>query len=183
LPPGSTAGLCKMTSNGGSAVADRPIQANSVPTTGKDGSSYPRDFQHVIAGREKRKIGDYYGLKNFGVNHTTLLPGASSAIQHSHKLQDEFVYIIQGTAVLIHGDEEIEMKEGECMGFPAGNGIPHSLVNRSKDNSVVYLEIGDRTPHDEVTYASVDLKAVHHNGRWTFQHKDGRLYEQAWVIM
>jgi len=39
------------------------------------------------------------------------------------------------------------------------------------------LEIGDRTPGDEVVYPDDDIAAVmDENGSWRFAHKDGRLY-------
>lgn len=152
----------------------RPTLATNVAA--RTTSAYPPAFHHVTQGREKRALGDCFGLTNFGVNHTTLPPGAASALQHCHKLQDEFIFIVQGSAVLLYGDEEIEMNPGDCMGFPAGEGIPHSVVNKSKEQVLVYLEMGDRTPNDEVTYASADLKAVHKEGKWSFVHKDGSAY-------
>jgi uncharacterized cupin superfamily protein len=47
-----------------------------------------------MQGREKRPLGDLFGLTNFGVNHTTLAPGGVSALRHAHTTQDEFIYIL-----------------------------------------------------------------------------------------
>lgn len=154
--------------------AARPTAAQDV--VARTTSIYPAQFQDSTQGREKRALGDFYGLENFGVNQTTLSPGTWSALAHCHKLQDEFIFILQGTATLVYGDEEIEMIAGQCMGFRAGEGIPHGLVNRSKEQPVVYLEIGDRTPGDEVSYASADLKAIHMDGKFQFFRKDGQPY-------
>jgi uncharacterized cupin superfamily protein len=41
---------------------------------------------------------------------------------------------------------------------------------------VVYLEVGDRSPGDEVSYPDDDLMAQLHDGRWRFLHKDGQPY-------
>ncbi|MGA9381197.1 MAG: hypothetical protein WBV73_20760 [Phormidium sp.] len=41
---------------------------------------------------------------------------------------------------------------------------------------VVYLEIGDRTPGDVVTYPDDDLQAMLVDGKWQFTHKDGQPY-------
>lgn len=38
----------------------------------------------------------------------------------------------------------------------------------------VYLEIGDRTPADEVSYPDDDLKALLVEGKWKFVHADGK---------
>ena len=50
---------------------------------GKAGSNYPETFKPRVAGRSKQRLGDALGLKNFGVNRTTLKPGAASALRRS----------------------------------------------------------------------------------------------------
>ncbi|RXD92075.1 cupin, partial [Xanthomonas perforans] len=39
-------------------------------------SSYPPVFAAQMGGRQKRALGEVFGLRNFGVNLTTLAPGA-----------------------------------------------------------------------------------------------------------
>ena len=59
---------------------------------------------------------------------------------------------------------------------PAGTGIAHHLVNRSTE-TITYIEIGDRTPDDEVEYPDDDLKAtLQPNGEWNVTHKNDRPY-------
>jgi uncharacterized cupin superfamily protein len=137
-------------------------------------SNYPPFFAVQVAGRTKRTLGDLFGLKNFGVNHTTLAPGAISALLHRHSRQDEFVYVIEGELVLITDQGEVDLKPGMCAGFPAG-GLAHQIVNRS-DRPAAYLEIGDRTTGDEAEYPADDLKAVATPTGWTFTRKDGTPY-------
>jgi uncharacterized cupin superfamily protein len=128
-----------------------------------------------MAGREKRPLGDFFSLKNFGVNLTRLGPGGESSILHRHSKQDEFIYILEGRPTLITEDTEMLLWPGMCSGFPA-NGVAHQLINRT-DVDVVYLEVGDRTPGDEGSYPQDDLKAVlGADGKWIFTHKDGRPY-------
>jgi uncharacterized cupin superfamily protein len=133
--------------------------------------------------RTKRALGDVFGLVNFGVNYTTLPPGAASALQHYHSHQDEFVYVLQGTATCQWGqEEEFEIGPGQCMGFPKGRRVGHCIVNKSKDTIVVYLEIGDRSAGDYVEYPKVDLICVEDeegNGgkKHKFLHNDGTPYE------
>ena len=138
-------------------------------------SAYPAPFAARMAGRTKRALGDAFGLRAFGVNLTTLAPGAASALLHRHDVQDEFVYLLAGTATLVTDDGEHTMRAGDCAGFPAG-GRAHRLENRG-DAEVVYLEIGDRAPGDRADYPADDLRAaMGADGRWTFTHKDGRPY-------
>ncbi|TAE52684.1 MAG: cupin domain-containing protein [Nostocales cyanobacterium] len=141
-------------------------------------SVYPQIFQSRILGRVKQALGNAAGLKNFGVNLVTLAPGSSSALRHWHTKQDEFIYIIQGEATLISNAGAEIMTAGMMAGFPAGEENGHQLVNNS-DAEVIYLEVGDRTPEDEVYYPDDDLIAKSSDdGKWIFTHKDGTLFDE-----
>ena len=139
-------------------------------------SAYPEQFQPVVKGREKRQLGDHFGLRNFGVNLTRLAPGAATALRHAHTKQDEFVYVVEGYPVLLTNDGEEWLSPGMCAGFPAGTGNAHHLVNRTGDD-VVLLEIGDRTPGDEATYPDDDIRAeLVRDNLYRFTRKDGKPY-------
>jgi uncharacterized cupin superfamily protein len=150
------------------------IDARSAPPRTKP-SVYPEPFFSRMGKRVKHPLGDLFGLKNFGVNLTRIMPGGESALLHRHSRQDEFIYVIEGTPTLVTDQGEFALEQGMCAGFPA-QGIAHQLVNRS-DKDVLYLEIGDRTPGDEGSYPNDDIKAsLGPDGQWTFTHKDGRPY-------
>lgn len=151
------------------------IQAEQVPPRTTP-SLYPAPFAQRVEGRVKRVLGDLFGLRNFGVNLTSLAPGAYSALRHAHSKQDEFIYILQGRPTLLTDDGETELMPGSCAGFRAGSGDAHHLHNRS-DETVVYLEIGDRSIGDAVHYPDDDIRAVFNSeGKWVFTHKDGSAY-------
>ena len=159
------------------AAAEAPvaIHAAEAPARRKP-SNYPAPFAQRMGGREKRALGDLFGLSNFGVNLTRLAPGAISALRHSHSRQDEFVYILQGHPTLMTDAGATDLEPGMCAGFKAGSGNGHQLVNHSNAD-VLYLEVGDRTPGDEGFYPDDDLKALlQADGSWRFVHKDGTPY-------
>lgn len=138
-------------------------------------SRAPEPYFSLLQGREKRRLGDAFGLRNFGVNQTVLEPLAQSALLHRHSKQDEFIYILEGEPTLVTDRGEVPLRPGMCAGFPAG-GVAHHLVNRTA-TPVTYLEVGDRTAGDVGTYPNDDLKAVQEpGGQWVFTHKDGRPY-------
>lgn len=138
-------------------------------------SNYPEPFASAMAGRIKRPLGDAFGLRNFGVNLTVLLPGAVSSVRHAHSRQDEFIYILQGTPTLHTDSGRAALGPGSCAGFRAGSGDAHRLLNESNE-PVVYLEVGDRAPGDEASYPDDDLLARLVEGKWQFFHKDGTPY-------
>ncbi|MHB1281748.1 MAG: cupin domain-containing protein [Acidithiobacillus sp.] len=150
------------------------INAAEVPPRARP-SIYPEPFALRMAGREKRQLGDLFGLRNFGVNLTRLAPNTASALRHAHSKQDEFVYILQGCPTLQTDEGPIQLSPGMCAGFKAGTGHAHNLVNETAEE-VVYLEIGDRTSGDEATYPDDDLQASLVDGKWQFSHKDGTPY-------
>jgi uncharacterized cupin superfamily protein len=138
-------------------------------------SVYPEPFASRMSGRAKQPLGDLFGLTNFGVNLTRLKPSGVSALRHAHSKQDEFIYILEGTPTLVTDEGEIQLSPGLCAGFKAGSGNAHHLVNKSA-NDVLYLEVGDRTPGETVTYPDDDIQGVQIDGKFQFARKDGRRY-------
>jgi uncharacterized cupin superfamily protein len=138
-------------------------------------SNYPEPFYSQMIKRQKRPLGDLFGLINFGVNLTRIAPGGASALRHAHTKQDEFVYVVEGRPTLVTDAGRTALHPGVCAGFKGGTGDAHHLLNETADD-VVYLEIGDRTPDDGVTYPDDDLAAVRVGDGWAFVHKDGTSY-------
>ncbi len=139
------------------------------------GSNYPEPFRSRVASRSKQRLGDVLGLKNFGVNLTTIPPRAVSALRHWHSREDEFIYIVSGELVLVTDAGEQLLTAGMAAGFPAGIADGHCLVNRTTRDAV-YLEVGDRQAEDEARYPDVDLDRRNTPAGRTFCHKDGTPY-------
>lgn len=149
-------------------VADVPPRTRTT--------TYPQPFAARVAGRDRRPLGEPFGLTNFGVNITRLAPGSASALRHAHTKQDEFVYVLEGRPVLRTGAGDTPLAPGMCAGFRAGTGDAHHLVNDGPGD-VVYLEIGDRLPGDAVDYPDDDLALVAvGDGKREYRHKDGSAY-------
>jgi uncharacterized cupin superfamily protein len=156
--------------------AERPVALRAAEAPPRPfRTNYPEPFASRMAGRDKRPLGDLFGLTNFGVNITRLAPGASSALRHAHTKQDEFVYILEGRPTLITDAGRDALAPGMCAGFKGGTGDAHHLVNETAED-VVYLEIGDRLPGDGVTYPDDDIEARRFEAGWRFTQKDGTPY-------
>ena len=152
-----------------------PVVAAEVPPRAK-ASNYPEPFASRVAGRRKQALGEVFGLKSFGVNRTTLAPGAMSALRHWHGVQDELIYVLSGRPTLVTDAGETVLEPGMCMGFKGGDPDGHHLLNRTEED-VVYLEVGDRRPGDSAEYPDDDLRAVvGADGKTQFRHKNGAPY-------
>ena len=147
------------------------LAASDAPSRAK-ASNYPEPFFSRMLKRDKRPLGDLFGLKSFGVNLTRLTPGGESALRHAHVRQDEFVYILEGRPTLVTDAGSTPLQPGMCAGFRGGSGDAHHLVNETSED-VVYLEVGDRLPGDSATYPDDDLVATAVDGKWRFVRKDG----------
>ncbi|MEH2340041.1 cupin domain-containing protein [Nostoc sp.] len=119
-------------------------------------TNYPDEFKPMVAGRIRQQLGNFAGLQNFGVNLVKLEPGSYSSIRHWHSHQDEFIYVLEGELTLVTDRGAEILTPGMAAGFPAGEANGHHFVNRSSVVAI-YLEVGDRTPNDKVTYPDENL--------------------------
>jgi uncharacterized cupin superfamily protein len=151
------------------AVAAKAVAPRTKP------SNYPEPFATRMSKREKRQLGDVFGLTKFGVNLTRIAPGGETALLHVHSKQEEFVYVVEGRPTLVTDQGEVQLEPGMCTGF-APNGLAHQLVNRTGAD-VFILEVGDRVTGDEGSYPNDDIAAsMGADGKWVFVHKDGTPY-------
>ncbi|MCP5367331.1 MAG: cupin domain-containing protein [Hyphomicrobiales bacterium] len=149
----------------------------AVEVESVSGSTYPAPFAAAVRARTKRRLGDVFGLTNFGVNLVEVPPGTLSSQRHWHTRQDEFVYVLEGELVLVTDAGEQVLTPGMAAGFPAGAADGHHLVNRT-NAPAVYLEVGDRTAGDEVDYPDIDMLLRRDgDGRARFVRKDGTPYD------
>lgn len=151
----------------------KPVWLKAVAVAARTGSVYPPPFDEPLAGRAKRALGNAFGLSQFGVNLVNLAPGAWSSQRHWHENEDEFVYILDGTATLVTDAGETALAAGMAAGFPAGRPDGHHLVNKS-DAPVVYLEVGTRAPSETGHYSDIDMTVRRDDGGgFVFTRKDG----------
>ena len=69
------------------AVSNRPVALVAAEATPRaKPSNYPEPFYTQMMKRQKRPLGDLFGLKSFGVNLTRIAPGGASALRHAHAI-------------------------------------------------------------------------------------------------
>lgn len=146
------------------------IDIDAVPL--RTGTGYPELFAAIAEGRSRRRLGDAVGLNQFGVNLTTLAPGAGTAHRHWHHNEDEFVYVLSGVATLIDDGGETILRAGDAAGFKAGVPNAHQILNKSS-GSVVLLEIGTRAATDRGVFPDIDLAFVKDSSGARFTHASG----------
>ena len=153
-----------------------PVIDDPMRLSGRRGTMYPKPLDQGFEGRIKRALTEKLGITQFGVNLTTLEPGAKSSHRHWHAEEDEFVYILSGELVLVTTAGEKVLQPGMAAGFPASDEDGHHLINCSA-TAATYLEIGTRAPVETASYPDVDLRAEKRDGILRFFHKDGTPYD------
>ena len=138
-------------------------------------SGYPEPFRRAVVGRMRKRLGNAVDLDQFGVNLTTLRPGAASAQRHGHAAEDELVYVLSGEVVLCEDGGETVLQAGDAAGFKAGVPNGHCLINRSREDAV-YLEIGTRAARERVDYPDIDMRLERDERGGRFLHKSGEPY-------
>ncbi len=138
-------------------------------------TNYPEPFRQAVEGRWRRRLGDAVGLTQFGVNLTTLKPGAWSSQRHWHEAEDELVYVLEGELVLCENDGQTVLKAGDAAGWKAGTPNGHCLINRSTRDAV-YIEIGWRAAREKVDYPDIDMKLERDANGARFLRKSGEPY-------
>ena len=136
-----------------------------APTSGKEG------FQTLhlsVAG----------GLTQFGAYIDTLEPGAWSSQRHWHSAEDEFIYLLSGTATLRDDAGMTDLFPGDAVCWRHGDPNAHHLTNRG-DVPCRWLIIGARAAGDVCSYPDDGSRQVNGESRWQIIAADGQVLREG----
>jgi uncharacterized cupin superfamily protein len=118
------------------------------------------------------------GLTQFGTYIETLQPGSRSSERHWHEQEDELVYMLSGTAILVENDGEHVMEPGDTACWPAGVANAHHLVNRS-DSPCAYLIVGTRVTQDVCHYPDSGKTLYSEGNGWRLEDASGTVIKSG----
>ena len=124
--------------------AKKPVRDSEVEQV-----AWYRGTDREVFGRALCDVG---GLSKIGFGILELSPGCNTLPAHYHTLEEEHLYVLEGTGTLHLGDERYLLEKGSYVTFPAGQAIPHFLSNESQA-PLKYIMVGERNEADEVVYA------------------------------
>jgi uncharacterized cupin superfamily protein len=75
-------------------------------------------------------------------NFVEVEPGNFAYSYHYHEANEEIFYIISGTGTVRTPEGKTQVKAGDVIGFPTGEKGTHVMMNESKDEKLVYIDIG-----------------------------------------
>ena len=145
------------------------LRKGQVPAAPGDGSR----AEHLGA-FELLRYSDAGGLTQYGAHVETLQPGSRSSDRHWHEEEDEFLYVLAGTATVVEDDAVHELQPGDAACWPAGVANAHQVINRSSA-PCTYLIVGTRVPRDVVRYPDLGRVRYREGARWRLVAADGTL--------
>ena len=113
--------------------------------------------------RVDKSLGDEVGLKNIGIHLITIAAGDKSTEFHTHKYEEEAIYVLSGHGTEVIGDTSQKIGPGDFIGFPAG-GAAHETVNDGT-KPLVCLVIGQRLAQDVVDYPRKGKRLYRNSGQ------------------
>jgi uncharacterized cupin superfamily protein len=129
--------------------------------------SHPWNPDTIIPGTQ---LDQMVGLKRMRINLVRIPGHAAASVYHSHQCEEEWIYVLQGQAVIEIDDTEHLLGVGDFVGFPAASA-PHQLKNPLA-KSLVCLLGGERR--------DVDISDFPREGKRMFRHGDRmELYDTA----
>lgn len=111
------------------------------------------------------RLGDQTGMKRVLTNLVRLPPGKESFIPHSHAVEEEFIFVLEGSGQVTLNGEAHEVGPGDFIGFPT-DGVVHGLRNTGTTD-LLYLTAGERARVEIAEMPSIGKTAVFRPGRIT----------------
>lgn len=117
-------------------------------------------FLNPNAKRLNKSLGDLTGLNGIGFHLIEVQPGHESTEFHKHYYEEECVYILEGEAESLIGDDVTHVEAGDFIGYRAG-GKAHKLTNTGTA-TLKCIVVGQRLNHDVGEYP-VKGKRIYRN--------------------
>ena len=112
--------------------------------------------------RTDKSLGDEVGLKNMGIHLISIAPGDKSTEFHTHRYEEEAIYVLSGRGTAVVGEKTQKIGPGDFLGFPAG-GAAHETINDGVE-PLVCLVIGQRLAQDVVDYPRKGKRLFRNSG-------------------
>jgi uncharacterized cupin superfamily protein len=102
----------------------------------KDKGGYPNSAErHCI----DAPFGRHARYTRIGIRFQILKPGRRASFPHAERDEDEFVYVVSGKVDAWNDGAITPMAEGDFIGWRAGNGVTHTIINNSKADALLLV--------------------------------------------
>ena len=110
---------------------------------------------------KRAPVSDRIGAQKLGYAVIKLKPGKRAWPYHSHHVNEEMFYVIEGQGTLRHAGSEYPIGAGDFICSPPDPGQPHQIINTS-DQELTYIALSTEEPTDVFLYPDSDKYGVWH---------------------
>jgi len=110
---------------------------------------------------QRAPVSAQIGAEKLGYAVIKLKPGKRAWPYHSHYVNEEMFYVIQGEGTLRHADEDYPIRAGDFISSPPDPDQPHQIINTS-DQELTYIALGTEEPTDVFLYPDSGKYGVWH---------------------
>jgi uncharacterized cupin superfamily protein len=110
---------------------------------------------------ERAPVSDKIGAEKLGYAVVRLKPGKKAWPYHSHYVNEEFFYVLEGEGTLRHADKEHPIRAGDFICSPPDPEQPHQIINTS-DKSLSYIALSTLEHTDVFLYPDSGKYGVWH---------------------
>lgn len=113
------------------------------------GTTRPDESYEARIGALSAKI----GAQKLGYNLTVVPPGKRAFPRHSHRVNEEMFFVLDGEGELRVGDARYPLKRGDVVACPPGGPeTAHQIVNTSASEELKYLAVSTKLSPEVVDY-------------------------------
>jgi uncharacterized cupin superfamily protein len=110
---------------------------------------------------DRAEVSSKIGASKLGYAVVRLAPGKRAWPYHSHYVNEEMFYVIEGEGTLRHADQEYPLRAGDFICAPPDPDQPHQIINTS-DNDLTYIALGTQEHTDVFLYPDSGKYGVWH---------------------
>ena len=122
---------------------------------------------------ERAPVGDRIGAKKLGYGVVKVKPGKRAWPYHSHHVNEEMFYVLEGRGTLRHAGEEYPIRAGDFICAPPDPNQPHQIINTS-DRDLTYIALS--------TFESTDVFLYPDSGKYGVWHGRGPDAPENFVV-
>jgi len=126
-----------------------------------DIAAHSQEFTHPWNPRSQMigtQLGRGVGLKRTGVNFIRVPAGRESFVYHSHRYEEEWIYVLSGQGVALIDGTEFAVGAGDFIGFPTPS-VAHLLRNDGTED-LVYLAGGENREFEVAEFPTLGKRMV-----------------------
>jgi len=99
------------------------------------------------------RVGPKIGARKLGYNVTVVPPGKRAFPRHSHRVNEEMFFVLEGEGELRVGEERYPVRRGDVIACPPGGPeTAHQIINTSASAELKYLAVSTMLSPEIVDY-------------------------------